>query len=319
VNAESSFERKHLIAQNIANGSTRIEKPHPAVSIFNFHYSRPPDSVRLNWELNKAIGLNETGFDGSADSTYRVQAWDFILAGGAVYNNLDYSFTVEHPDGTNVPDGKTPGGGSPALRRQLKVLKDFIHGYNFIAMSPQESVISSGVPKAPQLEFLPTRDETMRSTFTMGSQDSATTARRRRPNRGLSMRSLPKSNRQRCSAYCHRAPMRLGGSTQRLAARKRPRNSKAPVNRVPSPRLPIGKTSRFEYDECSWFRCETRKRAGKLPFSGEEGCGGSDAVAQRHGVVTSPVVRTSPAAASGRGFPSLSKEGSFKVEFRDRN
>jgi len=33
----------------------------------------------------------------------------------------------------------------------------------------------------------------------------------------------------------------------------------------------------------------------------------------------SPVVRTKPAAACGRGFPSLSKEGSFKVEFRDRN
>ena len=160
VNAESSFERKHLIAQNIANGSTRIEKPHPAVSIFNFHYSRPPDSVRLNWGLNKAIGLNETGFDGSADSTYRVQAWDFIIAGGAVYNNLDYSFTVEHPDGTNVPDGKTPGGGSPALRRQLKVLKDFIHGYDFIGMSPQESVINSGVPEGATARVLadPGRD-----------------------------------------------------------------------------------------------------------------------------------------------------------------
>jgi len=154
VNAESSFERKHLIAQNIANGSTRIEKPHPAVSIFNFHYSRPPDSVRLNWGLNKAIGLNETGFDGSADSTYRVQAWDFIIAGGAVYNNLDYSFTVVHPDGTNVPDGKTPGGGSPALRRQLKVLKDFIHDYDFIAMSPQESVINSGVPEGATARVL---------------------------------------------------------------------------------------------------------------------------------------------------------------------
>jgi len=160
VKAESSFEGKHLIAQNIANGSTRIEKPHPAVSIFNFHYSRPPDSVRLNWELNRPVGLNETGFDGHADSTYRVQAWDFILAGGAVFNNLDYSFTVEHPSGTHVPDVRTPGGGSPALRRQLKVLKDFIHGYNFITMSPRESVISQGVPEGATARVLadPGRD-----------------------------------------------------------------------------------------------------------------------------------------------------------------
>src|SRR5678816_3947056 len=33
-------------------------------------------------------------------------------------------------------------------------------------------------------------------------------------NPGLTMRSLPKSNRQRRSVYCHRAPMRLAGSTQ---------------------------------------------------------------------------------------------------------
>lgn len=160
VKAESGFEQKHLIAQNIANGSTRIDRPHPAVSIFNFHYSRPPDSVRLNYGLNKAVGLNETGFDGPADSTYRIQAWDFIIAGGALYNNLDYSFTVEHPDGTYVPDGKTPGGGSPALRRQLKMLKDFLNGCNFVAMSPQESLISRGIPEGATVRVLaePGRD-----------------------------------------------------------------------------------------------------------------------------------------------------------------
>ena len=57
--AESSFKSKHLIAQNIANGSTKVQTPHPAVSVFNFHYSRPPESVALNYGLNKVIGLNE--------------------------------------------------------------------------------------------------------------------------------------------------------------------------------------------------------------------------------------------------------------------
>ncbi|MEW5977486.1 MAG: hypothetical protein AB1898_16970 [Acidobacteriota bacterium] len=146
VKAESGFVNKHLIAQNIANGSTRIEAAHPAVSIFNFHYSRPPDSVRLNYELNKAIGLNETGFDGQADAIYRIQGWDFILAGGALYNNLDYSFTVDRPDGTAAAAPKTPGGGSRALRRQLKVLKDFIERFDFVGMLPQDGVIKGGLP-----------------------------------------------------------------------------------------------------------------------------------------------------------------------------
>ncbi|MGH9424816.1 MAG: cellulase family glycosylhydrolase, partial [Terriglobia bacterium] len=146
VKAESAFGQKHLIAQNIANGSTRIELPHPAVSIFNFHYSRPPESVRMNYGLNRVIGLNETGGDGTADATYRIQGWDFIIAGGALYNNLDYSFTVDHPDGTFVADPKTPGGGSPALRRQLKVLKDFIHTFDLVKMAPHDGVIKGGLP-----------------------------------------------------------------------------------------------------------------------------------------------------------------------------
>jgi hypothetical protein len=152
VKVESGFTQKHLIAQNIANGSTRIEKPHPAVSIFNFHYSRPPDSVRLNHGLNKAIGLNETGFDGQPIQPIGLGL--ISCCWRRSHNNLDYSFTAEHPDGTHVPDGKTPGGGSPALRRQLKVLKDFIHGCNFLAMSPQESVISGGVPEGATIRVL---------------------------------------------------------------------------------------------------------------------------------------------------------------------
>ena len=67
---ESGFAKKHLIAQNWANGSTAIGEPNPLVSLFNFHYSRPPASVAMNWKLNRAIGNNETGFDGSADATW---------------------------------------------------------------------------------------------------------------------------------------------------------------------------------------------------------------------------------------------------------
>ena len=144
--AESDFKTKHLIAQNIANGSTKVENPHPAVSVFNYHYSRPPDSVALNYGLNKVIGLNETGFDGPSDAAYRIQGWDFILAGGALYNNLDYSFTVDRPDGTFQPDPKTPGGGSPDLRRQLRVLLEFMRSFDFVKMAPDNSVIEGGVP-----------------------------------------------------------------------------------------------------------------------------------------------------------------------------
>ena len=158
--AESGFKAKHLIAQNIANGSTKVENPHPAISIFNYHYSRPPESVALNYGLNKVIGLNETGFDGPSDAAYRIQGWDFVLAGGALYNNLDFSFTVDRPDGTFQPDPKTPGGGSAALRRQLQILKDFIHSFDFVKMKPDTSVIQGGVPSGAVARALVERGNT---------------------------------------------------------------------------------------------------------------------------------------------------------------
>jgi len=145
VAAEKPFQAKHLIAQNIANGSKRIVKPDPHVSIFNFHYATPPKTVALNYALNKVIGDDETGFRGSGGGPYRMEGWDFILAGGGVYDNLDYTFLCGHEDGTGR--NKAPGAVSRELHRQLGILARFINGLDFIHMRPDNSVIAAGVPK----------------------------------------------------------------------------------------------------------------------------------------------------------------------------
>lgn len=140
VDAEREFPQRHLISLNIANGRKKVENPHPAVSIFNFHYCVPPDTVAMNYPLNRVIGENETGFRGKEDILYRTEGWDFLLAGGALYNNLDYSFTPSHPDGT-LRDYASPGGGSPELRDQLRILKQFLESFDFVRMKPDTSVI----------------------------------------------------------------------------------------------------------------------------------------------------------------------------------
>ncbi|MCB1020848.1 MAG: hypothetical protein KDC27_13025 [Acidobacteria bacterium] len=132
----------HLISQNYANGSKTVESPNPLVSLYNFHYTRPPDAVAMNYGLNVAIGMNETGFDGQTDSTYRVQGWDFLMAGGALYNNLDYSFAVGHEAGDLRYTAATPGGGSELLRRQLGFLRRFFGEMPFVAMAPDAAVIA---------------------------------------------------------------------------------------------------------------------------------------------------------------------------------
>ncbi|TWU57922.1 cellulase family glycosylhydrolase [Rubripirellula reticaptiva] len=122
VAKQKAIGTSHLISVNVANKSEQIQSPHPAVSIFNFHYCHPPIVVAENANVRGVIGENETGFRGNADFLYRTEAWDFLVAGGATYNNLDYSFSVEHPGGTQ--SGYTsPGGGSKKLRQQLGILK----------------------------------------------------------------------------------------------------------------------------------------------------------------------------------------------------
>lgn len=145
ADAEAALPARHLIAQNISNGSCKIPDPHPAVSIFNFHYSNPPDSVALNADLHRAIAFDESGFRGTTDLPYRTEAWEFMLAGGAVYDHLDYSFTAAHPEGT-FQFTKSPGGGGPSLRRQLQILKQFIERFDFIRMAPDASMIQAHPP-----------------------------------------------------------------------------------------------------------------------------------------------------------------------------
>ena len=136
ADAEKDLPHKHLVAQNIANDWAKVDRPDPLVSIFNFHYANPPRAVTENFALDKAISYDETGFKGSDDAVYRVHGWEFLMAGGAVYDNLDYSFTTDIANGTaKVP---APGGGSPQLRRQLRTLKHFIERFNFPKMKPMK-------------------------------------------------------------------------------------------------------------------------------------------------------------------------------------
>ena len=146
VETERPLPAKHLIAQNIANKSAKVADPHPAVSIFNFHYATPPETVAMNYALDKAIGDDETGFKGVTDEVYRMEGWDFVIAGGALYNNLDYSFAVGYEDGTFQYPSTQPGGGSRALRGQLKILGSFINGFDFLRMAPDNAIIKAGVP-----------------------------------------------------------------------------------------------------------------------------------------------------------------------------
>jgi hypothetical protein len=151
---ERTLPQRHLIAQNIANQSAKVENPHPAVSILNFHYATPPNTVALNTHLHRVIGDDETGFRGTNNLAYRSEAWEFLLAGGGLYNNLDYSFTAGHEDGTFAYPAKQPGGGNPDFRKEMRVLSRFLHDLDFIRMKPDPGVVVGGVPAGGAVQAL---------------------------------------------------------------------------------------------------------------------------------------------------------------------
>ncbi|MHB0999180.1 MAG: cellulase family glycosylhydrolase [Armatimonadota bacterium] len=151
VQTEKTLSIRHLIAQNIANDYAKVDKLNPHVSIVNFHYARP-EAALDNLKLNVALGNDETGFNGSEDATYRYQGWRFMLSGGAIYDNLDYSFTPDQENGSAVP--KAPGGGGKALRAQLGIMKKFLTSFDFLKLRPDASVIQEGVPNGGAVHIL---------------------------------------------------------------------------------------------------------------------------------------------------------------------
>ncbi|MCB1120053.1 MAG: cellulase family glycosylhydrolase [Verrucomicrobiae bacterium] len=143
-NEEARLPKQHLIAQNFCNFKLPLTDVQQEISIINFHYAWPEAAYwNLGWD--RVIGYDESGFLGTEDAVYRKKAWHFLMAGGGLYNNLDYSFVPGHEDGSfdNAgAEGGSPGGGSPSLRKQLKVLGDFLRGVDFTRMAPDQNLIA---------------------------------------------------------------------------------------------------------------------------------------------------------------------------------
>jgi len=136
---EARLPKKHLIAQNYCNYAQPIAEVDENIDILNFHYVWP-EAVHWNYGYDKPINFDESGFAQKEEATYRKQAWRFILAGGAIFNNLDYSFVAGHEDGS-FEDNSSPGLGSVALRKQLRFLGEFMEGLDFIKMEPANHLV----------------------------------------------------------------------------------------------------------------------------------------------------------------------------------
>ena len=138
-NEEEKLPNKQLIAQDCCNFRYAMRSTLPHVSVVNFHYAYA-EAATLNYGLGTALSYDETGFLGREDDKYARQAWNFMLSGGGVFDHLDYSFSVGHEDGTDA-EANGPGGGSPELRRRLRILSEFLRGLPLLEMAPDSTTV----------------------------------------------------------------------------------------------------------------------------------------------------------------------------------
>ncbi len=157
-NTEARLPNKHLVAQEVDGGVGGpidfSDSPLLSVIVGQYVWGREQGSsaemggmkgLDYEYKHNKPIEFNETPYypfqyrTGDPIAASRVEAWEFIVGGGASFNHLNGRYTVENPA------GKTPDNAQ--VLGALRSLKDFIYSFDFVKMSPDKGFVAGGIPR----------------------------------------------------------------------------------------------------------------------------------------------------------------------------
>jgi hypothetical protein len=121
-----------------------LEKYWTNISVFNHHYDKDAASVKLNYQnIPRAFSFNETGLMPTYSKAYRIQGWRYLMSGGALYNNLDFTFQVGHEDGTGRTEFSCDaykGSGDLRVRSEISVLASFFKTIDFVHLRPAPEI-----------------------------------------------------------------------------------------------------------------------------------------------------------------------------------
>jgi hypothetical protein len=149
VNEEKKLPEKHIISVDYTNegraiSQAELEKYWKNISVFNHHYDKDAVSVRSNYQnIARAFAFNETGLMPVYSEAYRVQGWKYLFSGGALYNNLDFTFYPGHEDGSGKAEFSCDGykgSGDIRVRKEIGVLASFFKSIDFIHMRPAPEI-----------------------------------------------------------------------------------------------------------------------------------------------------------------------------------
>ncbi|MDO9256874.1 MAG: hypothetical protein Q7U54_15245 [Bacteroidales bacterium] len=143
---ESSLPIKHLIAQTIDSHTRKGPGDFSAdsrVNVLENEYTWGIANLDKEYSHNKPMVLIETSYypqyDGDKIAASRVEAWEFLVGGGAAFMQLNGLYSTFNPGAGGTENCK--------ILQQLKVLKNFMSGLNYIRMRQDTSFVAGEVPE----------------------------------------------------------------------------------------------------------------------------------------------------------------------------
>ena len=150
VETEKHLPNKHLISVDYSNEGEvippiELNTYFKNISAFNHHYDKNARSVQLNYKnIDRAFTFNETGLMPVSTPQYRIQGWKYIMCGGAMYDNLDFTFQVGYEDGSGHSGFSCEwysGCDDTSVKYEMANLSKFANSIDFTHMKPDYNVI----------------------------------------------------------------------------------------------------------------------------------------------------------------------------------
>jgi hypothetical protein len=145
LSTEKALPVKHLIAQTIdshTRGGPGDFSDDPRVSVLMNEYTWGIANLDKEYVHDKPNILIETAYypqyDGDKTDASRVEAWEFMVGGGAAFMQLNGLYSTFNPGAARTENH--------ILLGQLKILKSFMNSLDFASMRQDTSFVSDGVP-----------------------------------------------------------------------------------------------------------------------------------------------------------------------------
>ena len=142
---ESSLPNKHLIAQTIdshTRGGPGDFSADERVNVLENEYTWGIANIDKEYVHDKPMVLIETAYypqyEGDKLAASRVEAWEFLVGGGAAFMQLNGLYSTFNPGAAGTENSKILG--------QLGILKNFMSGFDFVKMRRDTSFIAGRLP-----------------------------------------------------------------------------------------------------------------------------------------------------------------------------